>query len=119
MDEKPLSWTHNFSTPTWDIDQARKLLLRKRGAFPNKALLTLDEAFALMNHPDALERMRASAINPVTEEWLEQLFGVEQIVIIAAASDLSRRLDSLYDPQQCGQADAYVGYSSKAVISYS
>jgi hypothetical protein len=75
-------WSDASSTPIEDVATGCKTVLQNTGKMPNKLVLGAATWYdGLMNHPDIIARMPDNAPRIVSEGFLANLLGVDEVVI--------------------------------------
>lgn len=75
-------WSDAAATPIEDIATGCKTIHQNTGLMPN--VLVLGSAVwydGLMNHPDIIDRLPDNAPRIVTEQFLANLFGIDEVII--------------------------------------
>jgi hypothetical protein len=80
-----LRWDDANSDPEKDVDRGRREVLITGGKLPNKLLVGFDVWMALKRHPKIVDRIKHTSKEPVTEQLVASLFGLQQIVVCQSA----------------------------------
>ncbi|MCM2291087.1 major capsid protein [Allorhizobium sp. BGMRC 0089] len=77
-------WTDPDSDPKADFDEAREIIRRSIGRYPNTLALGPNSGNALKNHPKIKEQFKYTGRDSITAEMIAAYFDIKKVVIGAA-----------------------------------
>ncbi|OCP17379.1 MULTISPECIES: major capsid protein [unclassified Ensifer] len=77
-------WTDPNSDPLADINEAKEIIRRSIGRYPNTLTLGPNAGNALKNHPKVREQFKYTSKDSITVEMLAAYFDIKKVVIGAA-----------------------------------
>jgi len=77
-------WTDPNSDPLADINEAKEIIRRSIGRYPNTLSLGPNAANALKNHPKVKEQFKYTSKDSITIEMLAAYFDIKKVVVGAA-----------------------------------
>lgn len=84
------AWDDPSSTPIEDIHDQVNSIRKKTGYKPNTLVLNNLGWFALKNHPDIVDRVKYTSAEPISEEIVARLFGLDQILVSYATNNTAQ-----------------------------
>ena len=78
-------WSNASSTPIEDIHGQKSRVEAATGFLPNKFVVNRQFWYDLQNHPDVVDRVKHTSSEAVTTQLVAQLFGVDDVLVAAAA----------------------------------
>ncbi len=74
-------WDDDASDPATDIDEAKEIVRRMIGRYPNKLALSANAFKALKRHPKIKEQFKYTSSDSITAEMLANYFDIEKVVV--------------------------------------
>jgi hypothetical protein len=97
------------SAPAVNVRQGISTIQAATGKTPNKLVLGGEVFNDILNHPDFIDRIKASQLGVVTEQLLAQIFGVAEVIVCK----------SIYATNVEGQTGAYAfNFANDALLLY-
>ncbi|CAB4169369.1 hypothetical protein UFOVP1305_57 [uncultured Caudovirales phage] len=81
------AWDDASSTPIDDIQNQAAEVEAATGILPNTLVINRRVAMALRNHPDIVDRIKYVSGNPVGEDMIARLVGVDRILVAAGVKN--------------------------------
>lgn len=85
-DSTPSNLWSNYTTsdPLSDVETGKSTILQNTGYLPNTMVMGYQVWQQLRNHPDIVDRIKYTSAEPVTEQLLARLFGIDRILVARA-----------------------------------
>ncbi|WP_225341601.1 MULTISPECIES: major capsid protein [Agrobacterium tumefaciens complex] len=102
-------WTDPASDPKGDFDEAKEVIRRSIGRYPNTLALGPNAGNALKNHPKIKEQFKYTSKESISDDMLAAYFEVKKVVVGAA----------VYLPETATDADlANDVWGNDAILAY-
>lgn len=102
-------WSDDTSDPQGDVDEAKEVIRRKIGRYPNTLTLGPSAFNALKRHPKVKEQFKYTGRDSITAEMLAAFFDLKKVIVGKA----------VYLPETATDADAATDvWGDDAILTY-